>query len=288
MYNAGLVLEGGGMRGMFTAGILDFFLEKNINFKEIIGVSAGACHACSYLSSQKGRAKDISIDYLEDKRYCSGYSLIKTGDLFGADFIYDDIPNKLNIFDNKAFMQNESEFFATVTNVKTGKAEYLPIKDLSKNKDIVAIRASASLPMVSNIIKINEEEYLDGGIADSIPLRQSIKNGFSKNVVILTQPKGYLKSPNKLMPVIKMKYKKYPKFIEKMEDRHLRYNETIDFIDEQERRHNIFVLRPNNKLIVDRVEKDKSKLICVYTLGYNMAKTKYNDLLSYLETPPKP
>ena len=156
--NVGLVLEGGGMRGIFTAGVLDFFIEKGLEFPEVIGVSAGACHAASFVSKQHGRARDVVIDYIKDRRYCSVYSLITTGDMFGAKFAYDQIPNKLNIFDNESYGQRNTKLFAGVTNVETGRPEYIELKDFSKDMD--ALRASASLPMISRIVGFRGKKYL--------------------------------------------------------------------------------------------------------------------------------
>lgn len=282
MYNVGLVLEGGGMRGIFTAGVLDFFIEKGIEFAEIIGVSAGACHACSYVSKQHGRAKAISIDYLDDKRYCSIYSLITTGNLFGEKFAYDDIPNRLNLFDNESFIRSKTRLFATVTNVETGKAEYIELKDLKR--DMEALRASASLPLLSRIVEFGDNKYLDGGMADSIPVKQMEDKGFSKNVAILTRPKGYIKKPSRVNKyLVKLRYKRYPKLIEQIENRSQSYNKAVKYIEEQEAKGNIFVIRPKQPLIIDRIEKDKLKLEKVYYIGYECAREKYGKLIEFLE-----
>ena len=182
-------LEGGGMRAVYTAGVLDFFMDQELYFKHIYAVSAGSCQACSYLSKQHGRGYHTIVDYLDDKRYCSLYSLIKTGDLFGVEMCYNLIPNQLNLYDYEVFDQYEGNFYAVVTNCRTGQAEYMKINDL--HKDIISIRASSSLPLVSRNVTIGEYEYLDGGIADPIPFKKSIQDGNMKNVVILTQSEGY-------------------------------------------------------------------------------------------------
>lgn len=281
MYNVGLVLEGGGMRGIFTAGVLDFFLEKDIEFSQIIGVSAGACHAASFVSKQKGRARDVVIDYINDKRYCSIYSLITTGDMFGAKFAYDDIPNKLNVFDSETYEKRNSRLFAAVTNVETGKAEYIELKDFSKDMD--ALRASASLPMISKIVDFNGKKYLDGGVSDSIPIKAMESRGVLKSLIVLTQPKGYVKEPASGIGIAKLKYRRFPNLVESMSKRHVMYNETIKYIEEQEAKGNVFVIRPDADLGIGRIEKNKEKLKGVYKKGYNCAKENYEKIIGFME-----
>ena len=279
--NVGLVLEGGGMRGIYTAGILDFFMEKEIAFKEVIGVSAGAIHAASYLSNQKGRSKAVSLDYLKEKKYCSVYSLVTTGDLFGEEFTYHVIPEKLNIFDYEAFKNSPMKMYATVTDIETGNPEYIHLSDLKKQMDY--LRASASLPLVSRIVEINGNKYLDGGMSDSIPLKKSQENGFSKNVVVLTQPNGFRKEENKVGFLMNRKYKNYPKLVECMANRHIMYNNELDYIEQQEKLGNTFVFRPNHALNVSRIEKNRNKLETAYNEGYNQAKSSYDELIAFLE-----
>ena len=281
MYNKGLVLEGGGMRGIFTAGVLDFFLENNIEFSDCFAVSAGACHACSYLSKQHKRAYNISIDYLKDKNYCSIYSLLTTGNLFGTKMVYDKIPNEMNLYDYNEYLKSKTRFFVVITNCNTGKAEYKLIEDMRNSMDI--IRASSSLPLLSKIVYIKGEEYLDGGISDSIPIRESIKRGNPQNVVVLTQNREYRKQPNNLMSLLKMKYKKYPELINSLENRHVVYNQTLDYIYEEEKKGNIFVIQPQRPLKLGRVEKNKEKLSEVYQKGYMQAKDNFNSLKSFLD-----
>ena len=277
----GLVLEGGGLRGIFTAGVLDFFLEKNIEFDSCIGVSAGACHACSYLAKQHKRAFNVSVDYLDDKRYCSLYSLITTGDLFGVDFVYDEIPNKLNPIDNKAFMKNKTKFQVVITNCETGEAEYPEVKDF--DKDTIYVRASSSLPLLARMVNINGNVYLDGGVSDSIPIKKSMENGNTKNVVVLTRDKNYRKKQSALGKITGIRYKKFPKFVELMNTRYSRYNEVLDYIDELEAKGEIFVIRPEVELTLGRIEKNKKKLLEVYSIGYETAKKNYENLKKYLE-----
>ena len=281
MYQAGLVLEGGGMKGIYTAGVLDFFLDKGIEFSSCYGVSAGACHLCSYLSKQRGRAYDISVDYLEDKNYCSVWSLLRTGDLFGVKMCYDDIPNRLNPYDYDAFNAYQGRAFAVVTNIETGRPEYLRLRDM--HRDIAAVRASASLPLVSRNVKINGKLYLDGGLSDSVPIMHSILDGNRRNVVVLTKEVGYRRKPSRHLELVRISYAKYPKIYELMANRHIAYNQMLDYLEQQEKNGQAFVIRPQKKSGVGRVEKDKEKLRLLYEEGYKEAEQSYDRLMAYLE-----
>ena len=281
MIEAGLVVEGGGMRGVYTAGVLDYFMEKNLYFDDCYGVSAGACHISSYVSKQIGRSMKVTLDYINDKRYCSINSLIKTGDMFGVEMLYDIIPNKLELYDYETFNKFKGNFYSVVTNCKTGKAEYIKIKDMKK--DIIAVRASSSLPLLSRIVEINGKEYLDGGITDSIPIKKSIKDGHKKNVVILTRDKTYRKSKPKFLSFFKLKYKKYPNLVKAIENRYKMYNETLDFIEEEKAKNKVFIIQPKLPVKISRIEKDKDKLKALYNQGYEDAKELYEDLMKFLE-----
>ena len=280
MIKAGLVVEGGGMRGVYSSGVLDFFIEKDLFFENNYGVSAGACHLCSYLAKQYKRAFRVNVDYLNDKRYCSVHSLLKTGNLFGAEMLYDIIPNELDLFDYDTYNKNESNFYVVITDINTGKPEYVKIGDLKK--DIIYVRASSSLPLLAQNVKINDKEYLDGGISDSIPIKKSIADGNKKNVVILTRDSTYRKGKNSLMHIIKLKYKKYPNFVKSMADRYIVYNEILDFIKELEDNGDVFVIRPKKPVNIGRTEKNREKLEALYNDGYNDAKDCYEELLKYL------
>ena len=281
MIEAGLVVEGGGMRGVYTAGVLDYFMEKNLYFDDCYGVSAGDCHISSYVSKQIGRSMKVTLDYINDKRYCSINSLIKTGDMFGVEMLYDLIPNKLELYDYDTFNKFKGNFYSVVTNCKTGKAEYIKIKDMKK--DIIAVRASSSLPLLSRIVEINGKEYLDGGITDSIPIKKSIKDGHKKNVVILTRDKTYRKSKPKFLSFFKLKYKKYPNLVKAIENRYKMYNETLDFLEEEKAKNEVFIIQPKLPVKISRIEKDKDKLKALYDQGYEDAKELYEDLMKFLE-----
>lgn len=282
MYQAGLVLEGGGMKGIYTAGVLDFFLDKEIEFSSCYGVSAGACCLCSYLSGQKKRAYRINVDYLDQKAYCSVESLIKTGDLFGVDMCYGLIPDYLDPYDYDAFSRYQGKAYAVVTNIKTGEPEYMPLRDM--HQDTIAVRASSSLPLVARNVKIGDELYLDGGISDSIPIRRSMKDGNRKNVIILTKEEGYIRQPANVaeLALIRARYMRYPKVYECMRERHLTYNNTLQYIEEMQSQGKVFVIRPKQKSDVGRVEKDKAKLDALYEEGYRDAENCYLELLEYL------
>ena len=257
MIEAGLVVEGGGMRGVYTAGVLDYFMEKNLYFDDCYGVSAGACHISSYVSKQIGRSMKVTLDYINDKRYCSINSLIKTGDMFGVEMLYDLIPNKLELYDYDTFNKFKGNFYSVVTNCNTGKAEYMKIKDMKK--DIIAVRASSSLPLLSRVVEINGEKYLDGGITDSIPIKKSIEDNHRKNVVILTRDKTYRKKKSSFSPIFKLKYRKYPNLVNAIENRYKMYNNTLDFIEEKVKTGEVFVIQPKEPVHISRVEKDKTK-----------------------------
>lgn len=281
MYQAGLVLEGGGLKGVYTAGVLDFFLDKGIEFSSCYGVSAGACCLCSFLSRQRGRAYHVNVDYLDDKNYCSFYSLIKTGDLFGVDMCYHRIPDELYPYDYEAYGKYQGTFYSVVTNIETGCPEYIPIKDM--RSDIDAVRASASLPLVSRNVGWKGGWYLDGGISDAIPLKKSMQDGNTKNVVVMTKEVGYRRQPSSAVSLVKLRYKKYPRVYELMKNRHNAYNETLDFIEDEVRKGTAFLIQPKVKSDVGRIEKNRDKLKALYEEGYAEASACYEDLIRFLE-----
>ena len=281
MYQAGLVLEGGGMKGVYTAGVLDFFLDKGIEFSSVYGVSAGACHMCSYLSKQRGRALDVSVDYLDTRRYCSVESLLTTGDLFHVNTCYHLIPEYLYPYDYTAFKQYQGRAFSVATDIATGRPVYFRIRDMKA--DIDKIRASASLPLVSRNVKIGDSYYLDGGISDSIPLQQSVIDGNRKNVVVMTKEVGYVRKPSSKLGLVKVRYARYPKVYELMASRHTNYNEQLEYIERQQELGNAFVIRPKTASSVARVEKDTKKLRALYQQGYDEAADCYEELIKFLE-----
>lgn len=280
MYRAGLVLEGGAMKGVYTAGVLDFFLDAGIDFEKCYGVSAGACCMCSYLSKQRGRALATMTDYLDDKDYWGLSSFLRTGDLFNVQMCYHDIPEKLNPFDYEAFDKNPSRGYAVVTNIETGFAEYIPLQEM--HRDIEAVRASASMPFVSRNVDIGGKMYLDGGLADSIPILHAVTDGCRKNVVVMTKEEGYWRSPMRHAGAARLKYAKYPKVYELIKNRHNTYNETLRYIYEQVEEGTVFLIQPRYKSDVSRTEKDASKLRALYEEGYEEAASRKEELLAFL------
>lgn len=276
----GLVLEGGGMRGIFTAGVLDFFMEKELTFDNCIGVSAGACHAASYLSGQKGRARRVATEYLNDKRYCSVQSLLTTGDLFGEEFVYHELPEQLDKIDAEFFRNNPCRFQAAITNCQTGEAEYPQINDIIADVDI--IRASSSLPFLARMVNIDGKPYLDGGIADAIPVKRLQEQGCEKIVVVLTRERTYRKKEDTLINAMSSRYKDYPKLIEVLKARHEVYNETLEYIAAEEAKGNIFVIAPAEPIAVGRLEKDKEKMLAAADMGYQTAEASFERLKKFL------
>ena len=281
MYQAGLVLEGGGMKGAYTTGVLDFFLEKGIEFTSVYGVSAGAIHMCSYLSKQKGRSIDISLKHGTDPRYCSIWSLLFTGDLFNVKTCYDLDPNKWHPFDHETYEKYAGKAYAVVTNIETGKAEYLRVKECRKG--LRKVRASASLPLVSRTVQIDGKLYLDGGISDAIPIEKSVMDGNAKNVVILTKEVGYVRKPSSGLGLVKARYRNYPKVAELMKNRHLTYQKTMEYLQRLEESGKAFVIRPAKPSDVGRVEKDPKKLKALYEQGYQDGMACYEELIHFLE-----
>ena len=277
----GLVIEGGGMRGIFAAGVLEYLLDNDIKVDYVIGVSAGACHGCSYVSGQKGRAFAVCTDYMDDPRYGSVQSLLKTGDYFGKKFMYHTIPEELNPVDNESFKKSGIRFEVGVFNCITGESEYPEIKDMFEDVDWIA--ASASLPLFAKMVDIGGYQYMDGGLSDSIPVKHAQEIGCDKVIVILTRERGYRKAASKSIPLIKAKYKDYPKLIEALKRRHTVYNETLEYIDGEEKKGNVFVIAPVKDLGVGRLEKDRNKLKNAYLEGYYVTESYGDKLKEFLE-----
>ncbi|VTY12706.1 putative NTE family protein [uncultured Prevotella sp.] len=277
----GLVLEGGAMRGLFTAGIIDVLMENNIKFNGAIGVSAGAAFGCNYKSGQIGRVIRYSKRFANNKKYASLWSLLTTGDYFGAEYAYHFIPNKLDIVDFESFRNNPMEFWAVATNVGSGKAVYRQLNTLDY-EELEFVRASASMPLVSNIVKLNGQRLLDGGVADSIPLAFFQKQGYQRNVVVLTQPKGYRKQPNKLMPLMHLQLHRHPKMLKALAERHIMYNKEVDLVLQEERKGNVFVLQPQIKLTIGHTSHNPKKMQETYEHGRKVATEELEKLKQFL------
>ena len=277
----GLILEGGAMRGLYTAGVLDVFLEnEDIKIDTIIGVSAGALFGVNYKSRQKGRVLRYNLKYAKDERYMGFKSLVKTGDIVNREFCYDELPNKLDIFDNETYKKSPEEFYAVVTNLDTGKPEYIKIDDAQK--DLEYLRASGSMPYVSKIVKIDGKKYLDGGTADSIPIDQMMKMDVDKIIVVLTRPLEYRKKKSS-KKISKWYYKRYPNYIDTLNNRYKMYNSEVEKVISLEKDKKIFVIRPSRLVDIKRIERDTLKLKEMYDLGVEDAKNSLKDLKNYLE-----
>lgn len=282
MAKTGLVMEGGAMRGMFTAGVTDVFLEQGILFDGAIGVSAGATFGCNYKSRQIGRAIRYNKRFAGDKRFCSFWSLRKTGDLYGADFCYNQIPNVLDPYDYKTYRENPMPFYVVASDCETGKPVYKELKTCDEN-DLTWMRASASMPLCSRIVEVDGYKLLDGGMTDSIPLKYFEENGYERNVVILTQEKEYSKKPNKLMPLIAHSLKKYPALVKAMANRHMVYNEEKDYVFEAEKAGRALVICPEKSLGISRTEKDPEKLEYCYQEGRRIATERLEEIKKFLK-----
>ncbi len=277
----GLVMEGGAMRGIFSAGVMDVLMENGVDFDGLIGVSAGACFGCNYKSKQSGRVIRYNLRFCKDKRYCSLHSLITTGDMFGAEFCYDTIPNKLDLFDSETYVKNPMKFYVNATDVESGKPVYHCLETVEP-KELEWIRASASMPMAARIVNIDGKKLLDGGIADSIPLKFMERSGYDKNVVILTQPRDFVKKSGKSASMIKFLYRKYPNLVNVYLKRPKIYNEQLAHIRRSEKNGTAFVIAPPEKLPIGHIEHDRDKLLEVYRIGRNTARKRLPELLEFM------
>ncbi len=277
----GLIMEGGAMRGMFTCGVIDVFMENGIILDGAIGVSAGAVFGCNFKSRQIGRPIRYNKNYCRDWRYCSVRSLIRTGDLFGADFCYHLLPDILDPFDREAFLSNPMAFYIAATDVRTGKPIYYLCSDGGK-RDIEWMRASASMPLASRIVEFEGVSLLDGGISDPVPYRYMENQGYDRNVIILTQPKGYYKRRFKLMTAIQTEYRRYPKLVEAMEQRHIVYNRQMAEIREREQSGKAIVIRPPEALGIEHVSHDPGELERVYRIGRGEAESRLSEISWFL------
>lgn len=278
----GLLLEGGAMRGLYTAGILDVFMEKGIKIDGIIGVSAGALFGMNYKSKQIGRVLRYNKKYAKSKQYMGFYSLISTGDIMNREFCFNKIVNELDPVDFDTFKRTEVEFYAVVTNMETGKPEYIKIDDLKDKVQLEYLRASGSMPYVSKPVIIKGKKYLDGGISDSIPIEKIMSMGFDRVVVILTRPIEYRKKKgNEKIPQIY--YRKYPKLVETINNRYKMYNEEVEKVIQLEKEKKIFVIRPSRTVGIKRIERDIDKIQEMYDLGKRDIQEKMDGLLNYLK-----
>ena len=281
--HAALILEGGGLRGVYTSGVLRFFVDKKLSFPYLIGVSMGACNAANYISRQPERNRIVNIRYVKDSRYISYLRLLTKGELFGMKFIFDTIPNSLVPFDSQSFMKSDQKFFITVTDCITGKAIYYEKNELGEDY-LKILQASSSLPFIAQPVSYKGRVLMDGGLSDPVPIRRSISDGNTKNILVLTQPRGYRKKHQRFLGFAHIRYPRYKGLCESLKNRHTHYNKTMDFIDRLEGEGEVFVIRPRLPLNAGRIERNKDKLYMVYDQGYMDASACYAALCSYLNS----
>ena len=276
----GLVLEGGAMRGLFTAGIIDVMMEAGVEPDGLIGVSAGAAFGCNYKSRQPGRAIRYNKRFAKDSRYSGVKSFLLSGDYFNAQFGYHVVPFKYDLFDISTFEQNPLTFTVVCTDVETGKAVYHDITHVDYD-ELEWLRASASMPLASRIVNVGGHQLLDGGVSDSIPLEYFERQGYQRNVVILTQPKGYQKGHNRLMPLMRIALRKYPQMIKAMDERHLMYNHQLDYVAKAEQEGRCLVIRPEEKLPIGHISHDPEQMQRVYDMGRKTGEQYINRIKDF-------
>lgn len=278
----GLVLEGGAMRGLFTAGITDVMMEAGIEPDGLIGVSAGAAFGCNYKSRQIGRAIRYNTRFAKDSRYSGIRSLLRSGNYFNARFDYHIVPEQYDIFDHKTFKQNPMEFIVVCTDVETGKAVYQPLTEADYDC-YEWIRASASMPLASKVVEVGGYKLLDGGVSDSIPLEYFERIGYDRNVVILTQPDGYQKGHNRLMPLMRLALRKYPNMIEALDKRHIMYNNELAFVRKAEQEGRCLVIRPEKDIPIGHISHNPENMRRVYDMGRQTGEKYIDDIKAFYQ-----
>ena len=276
----GLVLEGGAMRGLFSAGVIDILMENNLLPDGVIGVSAGAAFGCNIKSKQPGRVIRYNKKLAHDWRYASFRSLLTTGDYFGGEYAYHYMPRHLDYFDVETFNNNPMEFWAVCTNVGTGKAVYKRLMEVDNNC-LEYIRASASMPIAARIVTVEGKKLLDGGIADSIPLRFFQEQGYDRNLVVLTQPANYVKEPNKLMPLMRLWLRRHPRIIRALEQRHIMYNNQLEYVRQEEKKPNTLVLRPETVLTIGHLSHNPDDMQATYEHGRKVATKHLEEIKAF-------
>ena len=276
----GLVLEGGAMRGLWTAGITDVMMEHDVCPDALIGVSAGAAFGCNYKSRQIGRAIRYNTRFAHDSRYSGVKSLLTSGDYFNAHFGYHVVPYEYDIFDTATFEQNPMTFTIVCTDVETGQAVYHDMTHVDYD-ELEWLRASASMPLASKVVHVQGRKLLDGGVSDSIPLEYFERQGIGRNVVILTQPLGYQKEHNKLMPLMRLSLRKYPNFLRALDERHLMYNRQLEYVAEAERQGRCLVIRPEEKIPIGHISHDADQMRLVYESGRKVGEQFIDRIIAF-------
>lgn len=283
--DANLILEGGAMRGQFTAGVLDYFMENGLWAKHVIGTSAGALNGYNYVAGDLGRCCYLNTKYCDDWRYLSMKSFARTGNAFGAEFVFDTIPNELDPFNYEAFRQSPVKLTTVASNLETGEADYFTFGD--PETDVPYLIASSAIPLLSKTVEIDGKKLLDGGPCDSVPLLYSILSGAEKHIVVLTQDSEYVKPPNKLGALARQVYSNYPLFCDRLQYRHFEYNRLYRKLPQLHNEGSIFVIRPPEPVTISSMEKDVDKLLALYEQGYTEAALNWDALIRYLESPAK-
>lgn len=279
--NSCIVLEGGGLRGAFTSGVLEYFLENNINFDRIVGVSAGACVGASYISKQKGRNKKVNVEFPSDNRYMGFRHLITTGSYFNMKFVFDEIPNKLVPFDEQAFYESPSEFDVIATSLDSGQSVAFTRKDFENVTLNQALVASSSIPMLAKPVNIGGKLYFDGGVSDSIPVKYALSR-HEKAVVVLTRPRGYRKEKLSSKLLYEVTFRKYPEFLKVLLSRNEEYNQTLDFCDRMEKEGKLFIIAPSAEFMIGRTEQNFEKRLNLYNHGYALISQKLEEMQEFL------
>ncbi|MBU8906431.1 patatin-like phospholipase family protein [Desertibacillus haloalkaliphilus] len=282
MKNCGLVLEGGGMKGLYTAGVLEYFLEKELFFNYVIGVSAGACMAASYLSRQKGRNKKVNVGLVNDHRYLSLRNLLFKREVFGMDFLFNEVPNHIVPFDFHTFRATKEQFLIATMDCRTGEAVYYN-KERNDDDLLKIIRASSSLPFIARPVEYDGRLLLDGGLVDPIPIRKAKNDGIHKNIVITTKPVNEYLKPNRATSVLKRLYRRYPVVADSFEKRLYTYNDSLSMIKTEQDEGNVFLIEPSVDLPVSSFERNQRRLLQLYELGYHDAKKHFNSIMHWLE-----
>jgi predicted patatin/cPLA2 family phospholipase len=281
MTNSCIVLEGGGLRGAFTSGVLEYFLEKEINFDRVVGVSAGACVGASYLSKQYGRNRKVNVEYPSDKRYMGFRHLFTTGSYFNMKFVFGELPGKLVPFDEQAFFKNPAEFDVITTSLNSGNSVIFSKKEIANIGIDKALIASSSIPLLSQPVNIGGQLFFDGGVSDSIPVKYALSK-HEKAVVVLTRPRGYRKRKIKNNLLFKLVFKKKPEFLETLLKRNVEYNKTLDFCDQMEREGKLFIIAPSSEFSIGRTEKSFEKRMDLYNHGYKLICKEFENLQMFL------
>jgi predicted patatin/cPLA2 family phospholipase len=282
MQNCGLVLEGGGMKGLYTAGVLEYFLEKDLFFSYVIGVSAGACMGASYVSKQMGRNKKVNVGLVNDPRYLSLRNLIFKREMFGMDFLFDEVPNHIVPFDFETFEMTKQKFLIGTMDCYTGEAIYFN-KQQRKEDILKIIRASSSIPFIARPVEYDGRLLLDGGLVDPIPIEKAKKDGNQKNIVIMTKPTNERLNASRATSILKRFYRKFPAVADSFEKRLVTYNDTLSFIESEQEEKKVFLIQPSIDLSISGFERNQKRLLELYELGYHDAKMQFGRLKKWLE-----